>query len=55
MKRVVFVVLILLASGVAWAAFAPVRFDAREETFEIPKGTYARRMAGDARRLNVKC
>ena len=32
----------------AWAAFAPVRFDSREETFEIPKGVFARRMAGDA-------
>ena len=32
---------------VALAAFLPVRFDSREETFEIPKGTWARRMAGD--------
>lgn len=31
----------------AWAAFAPVRFDSREELFEIPKGTWARRMSGD--------
>ena len=31
----------------AWAAFAPLRFDSREELFEIPKGTYARRMSGD--------
>lgn len=31
----------------AWAALAPVRFDSREEVFEIPKGTWARRMAGD--------
>ena len=40
-----------LAAGVsgalAWAAFAPVRFESREEIFEIPKGTWARRMAGD--------
>jgi hypothetical protein len=36
------------ASGaVAWAAFTPVTFASREETFEIPKGTWARRMAGD--------
>ena len=33
--------------GVAWAAFAPVKFDSREEVFEIPKGTWARRMSGD--------
>ena len=31
----------------AWAAFAPVAFDSREELFEIPKGTWARRMSGD--------
>jgi hypothetical protein len=31
----------------AWAAFAPVTFISREETFEIPKGTWARRMAGN--------
>ena len=32
---------------VAGAAFTPVRFASREETFEIPKGTWARRMAGN--------
>jgi hypothetical protein len=31
----------------AWAAFAPVSFASREETFEILKGTWARRMAGN--------
>jgi len=30
-----------------WAAVAPVEFASREEVFEIPKGTWARRMAGD--------
>jgi hypothetical protein len=42
--------LLLLAGvlgAVAWASFAPLHFDAREEVFEIPKGTWARRMAGD--------
>jgi hypothetical protein len=34
-------------SGVAWAALTPVTFGTREETFEIPKGTWARRMAGN--------
>jgi hypothetical protein len=34
-------------AGVAWAAFAPVEFASREAVFEIPKGTWARRMAGD--------
>ena len=33
--------------AVAWAAFAPITFASREETFEIPKGTWARRMAGN--------
>lgn len=38
---------IALAGVVACAALVPVRFDSREEVFEIPKGTYARRMSGD--------
>ena len=33
--------------AVAWAAFTPITFSSREETFEIPKGTWARRMAGN--------
>jgi hypothetical protein len=33
--------------ALAWAGFAPVHVDSRDELFEIPKGTYARRMAGD--------
>ena len=39
-------VAVLLAAG-AWAAFAPLPVLAREALFEIPNGTYARRMAGD--------
>lgn len=31
----------------AWAGFAPIAADSRDEIFEIPKGTWARRMAGD--------
>jgi len=34
------------ACTVSAAALAPVAFDSREELFEIPKGTWARRMAG---------
>jgi hypothetical protein len=30
----------------AWAGFAPIHVP-RDELFEIPKGTFARRMAGD--------
>ncbi|HEY7374159.1 MAG TPA: hypothetical protein VIF57_18500 [Polyangia bacterium] len=37
----------LVLGPVTWAAAAPVHFDSREELFEIPKGTWARRMAGE--------
>ena len=30
-----------------WAGFAPIELPSREWVFEIPKGTYARRMSGD--------
>jgi hypothetical protein len=43
--------LILLACGtagaLAWAGFAPIESASRDEIFEIPQGTWARRMAGD--------
>jgi hypothetical protein len=39
--------LVALLAAVAWAAFAPIHLDSRDELFEIPKGTFARRMAGD--------
>jgi hypothetical protein len=32
---------------VGWGALAPVRAESRDELFEIPNGTFARRMAGD--------
>ena len=38
---------VAVLAAVAWAAFTPVTFASREETFEIPKGTWARRMAGN--------
>ena len=47
MKRAAVVIALLAALLLGWAAFAPVRFEAREELFEIPQGTYARRMAGE--------
>lgn len=31
----------------AWAAFAPLAADSREAVFEIPKGTFARKQAGE--------
>ena len=41
--------LVLAAAGlvVGWAAMTPVASDDRDEVFEIPKGTWARRMSGD--------
>jgi hypothetical protein len=33
--------------GAGWATFAPIPIGSRDELFEIPKGTWARRMAGD--------
>jgi len=50
MKDIRAFVLLLAASFawvLAWGAFTPVRFASREEVFVIPKGTWARRMAGD--------
>jgi hypothetical protein len=47
-KRASWVIVTAAAWGaIAWAAFTPVTFASREETFEIPKGTWARRMAGN--------
>jgi hypothetical protein len=40
-------VIVVALGAVAWAAFTPVTFASREETFEIPKGTWSRRMAGN--------
>ncbi len=44
-----FLLLAVLATGavLAWAALAPVNIDSPEALFEIPKGTWARRMSGD--------
>jgi hypothetical protein len=41
---------LLLAAGLgtlAWGALAPIHTRSRDKLFEIPKGTWARRMAGD--------
>ncbi len=37
--------LVALSGLAAWAAFTPIRTETRDELFEIPHGTYARRMA----------
>ncbi|MDB5933039.1 MAG: hypothetical protein JWQ01_383 [Massilia sp.] len=36
-----------LALALAWAALAPLNDATRDRLFEIPKGSWARRMAGD--------
>jgi len=35
------------AAGLAWAGFAPLSTPSHDHVFEIPKGTWARRMAGN--------
>jgi hypothetical protein len=48
LRRVTALLLAGCALGLTgWAALAPVRSPSRDEVFEIPKGTWARRMAGD--------
>jgi hypothetical protein len=38
---------LLVLGGLGWAAFAPIELASRDELFEIPQGTWARRMAGE--------
>ena len=38
---------LVVLGGVGWAAMAPIQPTSREELFEIPRGTWARRMAGE--------
>jgi hypothetical protein len=37
----------VVLAATLWAALTPVKVGVRDEIFEIPKGTWARRMAGD--------
>ncbi len=39
--------LAIVVVALAWAALAPVEPASRDQLFEIPKGTFARRMAGE--------
>jgi hypothetical protein len=49
LRRYWWLVLLLgiVLGAAAWAALTPISSDSRDELFEIPKGTWARRMAGD--------
>jgi len=46
-KRLWIVPSIAVLAAMGWAGFAPLHVASHDELFEIPKGTYARRMAGD--------
>src|SRR5688500_14537722 len=47
-RRLLLVALaLLLVGGLGWAALAPVGAASREQLFEIPPGTAARRIAGE--------
>ena len=50
-RRLFGIVACALLAPVIFAAIWPVSFDSREEIFEIPKGTWARRTAGDKREI----
>ena len=48
-RRLVAIALSLLVlGGLGWAALAPIEAVSHDELFEIPRGTSARRMAGEA-------
>jgi hypothetical protein len=51
MSRIVKILLstfaVALIAITTWAAFTPVTFASRDVVFEIPKGTWQRRMSGD--------
>jgi hypothetical protein len=38
---------LFLVGGIGWALLAPIHVTSHNELFEIPKGTFARRMAGE--------
>jgi hypothetical protein len=40
-------VLVVLLAVLGWVALTPVSSGSREQVFEIPRGTWARRMAGE--------
>ena len=49
---------LLLSAGLltlAWGALAPLHTSSRALLFEIPKGTWARRMAGDKVEILSTC
>lgn len=47
MRGFVHVVLGALAAVVTWAALMPIQVESRDAVYVIPKGTWAKRMAGE--------
>lgn len=47
LRRLVAVAALIALAGLGWAALAPIEVESREQSFEIPNGTSARRMAGE--------
>lgn len=50
-RAVVGAILTPVFLAILWAMLWPVTFDSPEQIFEIPKGTWARRMAGEKREI----
>ena len=50
-RRLLAILAVAILAPITFAAMWPVTFDSREELFEIPKGTWARRMAGEKREI----
>ena len=50
-RRIIEIVAGAIFTALVFVAMWPVTFDSREELFEIPKGTWARRMAGEKREI----
>ena len=46
-RAFVLVVSLLALAPLGWATLAPIEVASHDELFEIPRGTYARRMAGE--------
>jgi hypothetical protein len=46
-KKILWIVALPVLAVLGWAGFAPVSVPTHEELFEIPKGTYAQRKAGN--------
>lgn len=46
-SRILMLAAAVLAVAALWAMYAPIPASSREQLFEIPAGTYARRAAGD--------